>query len=133
VAVRRLEVLVGAADLAIRMGDLPRTMAMGRDVLASAARLPAEAARLRDVRMQSAEANVLLGYALVSTAETGKDPRERRIAMLEEARSRFAAVSRFLEEQRAEPGLGAIPEHKLREFAAAQARLERAFAAIGAR
>jgi tetratricopeptide (TPR) repeat protein len=133
VAVRRLEVLVGAADLAIRMGDLPRAMGLGRDVLEGAARLPAEAARLRDVRMQSAEANVLLGYALVSTAEAAKDPRERRIAMLEEARTRFAAVSRFLDEQRAEPSLGAVPEHKLREFAAAQARLERAFAAIGAR
>ena len=125
-AVNRLEILVGAADVANRLRDLPRAMRLCREVLASAARLPREAGRLRDVRMQAAEAKVILGYALVSSAEAGKGDRGRRLAMLGEARSLFDDVTRFLDDVRAEPSLGAVPEYKLREFAAARERLERA-------
>jgi tRNA A-37 threonylcarbamoyl transferase component Bud32/tetratricopeptide (TPR) repeat protein len=126
-AVNRLEILVGAADAANRLGELPRAMRLCREVLASAAGLPKEAWRLRDVRMQATEAKVILGYALVASAEAGEGDREGRLAMLVEARSLFADVNRFLEDVRAEPSLGAVPEYKLREFAQAQARLDRAF------
>ena len=47
--------------------------------------------------------------------------------MLQEARGLFADVSRFVDDVAAEPSLGIIPDHKLREFAAARARLDRAF------
>lgn len=55
-AVNRLEILVGAADLAHRQGELVRAVALCREVLASVAKLPGEAVRLRDVRTQTAEA-----------------------------------------------------------------------------
>jgi len=125
-AVNRLEILVGAADVANRLRDLPRAMRLCREVLASAAQLPEEAWRLRDVRIQATEAKVILGYALVSSAEAGKGDRGRRLAMLAEARALFGDVSRFLDDVRAEPSLGAVPEYKLREFAAARERLDRA-------
>jgi len=127
VAVNRLEILVGAADVANRLGHLPRAMKLCREVLASAAKLPKEASRLRDVRIQATEAKVILGYALVSSVEAGAGDRDSRLAMLEEARSLFADVSRFLDDVRAEPALGAVPEYKLREFARARERLDRAF------
>ena len=129
-AVNRLEILVGAADVANRLGDLPRAMRLCREVLASAAGLPKEAGRLRDVRIQVTEAKVILGYALVSSAEAGAGDRERRLAMLVEARSLFGDVSRFLDDVRAEPALGAVPDYKLREFAQARVRLDRAFQKI---
>ncbi|MGZ5662430.1 MAG: protein kinase domain-containing protein [Usitatibacter sp.] len=132
-AVNRLEILVGAADAANRLRDHPRAMRLCREVLASAAKLPKESSRLRDVRIQTAEAKVVLGYALLATAEAGKLDRERRLAMLVEARSLFGDVSQFLEDVRAEPTLGAVPEYKLREFAQARARLDQAFAKIAAR
>jgi hypothetical protein len=129
-AVSRLEILVGAADVANRLRHLPRAMRLCREVLASAARLPKEAWRLRDVRIQVTEAKVILGYALVSSAEAGAGDRERRLAMLVEARSLFGDVSRFLDDVRAEPTLGAVPEYKLREFARARERLDQAFLKI---
>ena len=132
VAVNRLEILVGAADVANRLGHLPRAMKLCREVLASAAKLPKEAARLRDVRIQATEAKVILGYALVSSVEAGAGDRGSRLAMLEEARSLFADVSRFLDDVRAQPALGAVPEYKLREFARARERLDRAFVKVSA-
>ncbi len=131
-AVSRLEILVGAADVANRLRDLPRAMRLCREVLASAATLPKEVWRLRDVRIQATEAKAILGYALVSSAEAGAGGRERRLAMLVEARSLFGDVSRFLDDVRAEPSLGAVPEYKLREFARARERLDQAFLKISA-
>ena len=130
IAVSRLEILVGAADVANRLGDYSRAIRLCRNVLASAATLPAQAARLRDVRMQSAESKVILGYALVATADHGSADRASRLAMLQEARALFADVSRFVDEVRAVPSLGAIPEYKLREFAQARVRLDRAFKVV---
>jgi hypothetical protein len=85
------------------------------------------------LRIQVAEAKVILGYALVATAEAGANDRERRLAMLVEARSLFADVSRFLDEVRAQPTLGAVPEYKLREFAQARERLDKAFLKLAVR
>jgi hypothetical protein len=126
IAVNRLEILVGAADVANRLRDPPRAMRLSREVLASAAKLPAEATRLRDVRIQVTEAKVILGYALVATAEADVLDREQRVALLLEARSRFADVAKFLDAVAAQPSLGAVPEYKLREFAAARERCEKA-------
>ena len=131
-AVSRLEILVGAADVANRLRDHPRAMRLSREVLSSAARLPAEASRLRDVRIQVAEAKVILGYALVATAESGTLDREKRVALLLEARSRFEDVAQFLDAVAAQPSLGAVPEYKLREFAAARERCERALRRLAA-
>jgi tetratricopeptide (TPR) repeat protein len=131
-AVNRLEILVGAADVANRLRDLPRAIRLTREVLASAARLPAEASRLRDVRIQVAEAKVILGYALVATAESGTLGREQRVALLLEARSRFGDVAKFLDAVAAQPSLGAVPEYKLREFAAARERCEKALRGLAA-
>jgi hypothetical protein len=132
-AVHRLEILVGAADIANRLRDREQAMRLSREVLASAAKLPKETAPLRDLRIQVAEAKVILGYALVATAEAGANDRERRLAMLVEARSLFADVSRFLDEVRAQPTLGAVPEYKLREFAQARERLDKAFLKLAVR
>ncbi len=131
-AVNRLEILVGAADVANRLQDLPRAIRLTREVLSSAARLPAEASRLRDVRIQVTEAKVILGYALVATAESGTLDRERRVALLLEARSRFGDVAKFLDAVAAQPSLGAVPEYKLREFAAARERCEKALRRLAA-
>ncbi len=133
VAVSRLEILVGAADVANRLGDHARAIRLCRNALASTAALPVQVARLRDVRMESAESKVILGYALLATADGGGAERQSRLAMLEEARALFADVSRFVDEVRAEPTLGAIPEYKLREFAQARARLDRALSRLAAR
>lgn len=67
---------------------------------------------------------------MVASVESGTGDRDRRLAMLAEARALFADVNRFLDDVRAEPTPGAVPEYNLREFAQAQARLERAFAAM---
>lgn len=131
-AVSRLELLVGAADIANRLRDHPRAIRMCREVLSSAARLPAEASRLRDVRIQVAEAKVILGYALVATAESGALDREQRVALLLEARSKFGDVAQFLDAVAAQPSLGAVPEYKLREFAAARERCEKALRRLAA-
>ena len=131
-AVSRLEILVGAADVANRLRDHARAIRLAREVLSSATRLPAEALRLRDVRIQDAEAKVILGYALVATAESGAHGRETRIALLLEARSRFGDVAQFLDAVAAQPSLGAVPEYKLREFAAARERCEKALRRLGA-
>ena len=132
-AVSRLELLVAAADVANRLGEQGPAMRWCRDVIASAASLPPPAERLRDVRMQLAEAKVILGYALVATADQGAGRRDARLAMLREARALFTDVSQFVEDARASSSLGAIPEYKLHEFALARARLDRAFARIAAR
>lgn len=131
-AVNRLEILVGAADVANRLKDLPRAIRLTREVLSSAAMLPAEASRLRDVRIQVAEAKVILGYALVASAESGALDRDRRVALLLEARSKFGDVAKFLDAVAAQPSLGAVPEYKLREFAAARERCEKALRRLAA-
>ena len=131
-AVSRLEVLVGAADIANRMRNAARAEAISRDVLASALRLPPEAARIRDVRMSVAEAKVILGYALVSTAEVPALGREQQVVRLLEARALFKDVAQFLDDVAASPSLGAVPEYKLREFAAARDRCEKALRNLSA-
>ena len=131
-ATSRLEILVGAADIANRLGEHPRAIRMSREVLASAAKLPKESLRTREVRIQVPEAKVVLGYALLATAEAGTRDRDRSVAQLLEARALFGEVARYLEEVAAEPSLGAVPEHKLREFAQARARCERALERLAA-
>ena len=133
VAINRLVTLVGAADIAQRLDDVRGAAALSREVLASVTRLPKDAVGIRNVRMQVAEAKVVLGYALVGMVEKQPATLEEKRRQLAEARELFGEVSRFVEAVRAEPTLGAIPEHKLREFAAAQARLERAARALEAR
>ena len=131
-AVARLWILVGAADVSNRLGDYPRAIRVCRDVLASAARLPPETAAQREVRITVPEARVILGYALLETAQSPKLDRAQRVALLLEARALFAQVAEFVDEVRGNEVLGAIPEYKLREFAQARKRLERALREVGA-
>jgi hypothetical protein len=84
------------------------------------------------MRIVFAESKVIMGYALVAIADQGRADRERRLAMLQEARGLFAEVSRFVDDVAAQPSLGIIPDHKLREFAAARARLDRVLAKVSA-
>jgi hypothetical protein len=133
IAINRLEIMVGAADVANRLGEHPRAMRTSREVIASAAKLPKESLGSRDVRIQVAEAKVVLGYALLATAEARTGDRDRALPLLLEARSLFGDVTRFLEDVRAEPSLGAVPEYKLREFAQARARLEQALLKLAAK
>jgi serine/threonine protein kinase len=130
-AIHRLEILVAAADIAHRLGEHRRAVALSRDLLAKAAKLPDESVNTRDARIHLIEAKVILGYALVATADAASGDRGRNLGMLLEARSLFAEVSLFLEAVRAHPTFGAVPEYKLREFALARARLQRALAKHG--
>jgi hypothetical protein len=131
-AVARLWILVGAADVANRLGDFPRAIRVSREVLASAAKLPAETAANREVRISIPEARVILGYALLETAQSAPLDRAQRLALLLETRALFAQVAEFVAEVQGQPVLGAIPRYKLREFAQGRARLERALRDLGA-
>lgn len=107
--VDRMKTLTVAADIAGRLGEHPRAIRLGREVLASAQRLPPEVREGRDMRARVAEAKVLIGYALLASAGSGTSDSRVRLARLRESRALLTEGVAFIAEMR-EKNLGTVPE-----------------------
>jgi hypothetical protein len=100
VATDRIRILAGACHLALKLGDLPRAIALAREALAIAARLPEQTRKSTDLRVNIVNAQAGLGYALFASAGLAGD-RGKRMALLLEARSMLAEAMQYLQAMRA--------------------------------
>jgi len=108
-AVDRLFALENAATAAYRVGDMPRTIRLARETIAQGDRLPEATRRTVGPRSQVAEAKALIGGAMLALAGASSLEREKRLAMLGEARSLLAGFLTFLDETHREK-LGVFDE-----------------------
>jgi tetratricopeptide (TPR) repeat protein len=126
-----LNILADTAKLALQLGDAPRAVRMYREALVLTARLPAEVLKTRDARMNVALTKYGLGSALLGSAGPAAGDRNRRLAILREARSLFADVAVFIGENRAER-IMVIPDDQMKEFEAAVRSCDEAIARLTA-
>jgi tetratricopeptide (TPR) repeat protein len=91
-----------AALIAYRLGEHPRTIRLGRESLAAAARIPGETKEARDWRGTIAEAKALVGASLLGASARAAPDRDRQRAMLTEARSLLADAVAFVDQVRAD-------------------------------
>jgi tetratricopeptide (TPR) repeat protein len=127
----RMRVLAGASHLAIQVGDPIRATRYSREALAIAERLPERSRKSRDTRVTIANAQAGLGYALLASAGPAAGDRDRRLAMLREARLVLAHAGAFLAAMRAE-NLGAIPDDEAKNFEEKVKRCDEAIARLEA-
>jgi eukaryotic-like serine/threonine-protein kinase len=122
-------ILGDAGKIALRLGDPARAARLGREALALRSRLPAAVLKTRDARMGAAIMKFELGYALLASAGPAAGDRNKRLAILREARALFAEVAVFIEENRAEK-LMVIPDEAQKEFDAAVRNCDKAIARL---
>ncbi len=120
-----------ATQAAWNLGDNPRAIRLGREVLAHGARLPAQARSSRHVRYALVEAKVYIGYALLAEARKGSFDRGDRLARLREARSLFSDGFAFLAEVRAE-NMGTVPDDEVKRLEDAVKQCDEAIARLDA-
>ncbi len=114
-AMEHVNILGATCDSAMLLGDQARAIRLCREALALAGKLPEQARKSWDVRIYVSNAKGALGYALVHSAGPAAGGRERRLAMLLEARALLAEVGAFIGAAR-EQKLGAVPESYLKVF-----------------
>ena len=114
-AMDHVNILGAACDSAMLIGDQARAIRLCREALALAGKLPEQARKSWDVRIYVSNAKGALGYALVHSAGPAAGGRERRLAMLLEARALLADVGAFIGAAK-EQKLGAVPESYLKVF-----------------
>ena len=131
-AMDRLRSLAGASHLAIKLEDLPRAARHAREALAIAAGLPEPVRRSNRVRINVANAQAGLGYALLASAGPAAGDRKARLALLLEARANLAQAAAFLAVMRAEKNLGAFPDDEVRNFEEKVKRCDEAIARLEA-
>ncbi|MGE0357592.1 MAG: serine/threonine-protein kinase [Burkholderiales bacterium] len=127
--IARLVTLENASVAAYRVGDMPRTLRLAREALAQESRLPGSARGTITTRAHVAESKALIGGALLSMASAPALGRDKRLAMLVEARPLLAEAVAFLEEV-SRLKLGALDESYIREIKDAARHCDEAIAKL---
>jgi eukaryotic-like serine/threonine-protein kinase len=124
-----LKLLNLASLVAFRVGDHPRAIHLGREALALAERLPPETRKVQYVRDYVAGTKSHLGAALIASAQSALLDRDKRLALLREARSLLVDAIAFLDEIRRD-NLGAYDEGDAKELTDNLARCDAAIARL---
>ena len=104
-AIERLMTLENASVTAYRVGDMERTIRFARETIAEGERMPEATRNTVSMRGHISEAKALIGGALLAMASAPSLGREKRFAMLTEARSLLVGHLAFLDEARDKLGV----------------------------
>ena len=103
--IERLFTLENASVSAYRLGDMQRTIRFARETIAQGARMPEASRNTVSVRGHISEAKALIGGALLAMASAPSLGREKRLAMLTEARSLLVGHMAYFDEVRDKLGV----------------------------
>lgn len=113
-AIERLIALENASTIAYRVGDMQRTLRFARETIAQGGRIPEAIRNTVSMRSHLSEAKALMGGALLAMANAPSLDREKRLAMLTEARSLLVGHIAFLDGVRRDK-LGVFAEEAINE------------------
>ena len=113
-AIERLMTLETASVTAYRVGDMERTIRFARETIAQGGRIPEATRNTPVMRSHISEAKALMGGALLAMAAAPSLDREKRLAMLTEARSLLVGHIALLDEVLRDK-LGVVAEEGYKE------------------
>ena len=123
--------LVGAAEIALHLGEPARAIRLCREAMQVAAALPPESRATRAVEWNLINVKARLGIGLLGVAESGTVNRNERLRMLLEAKSLLDETQVFVDDVKAR-NLGQIEAADLETLATARKGVAQALAAIKA-